>query len=137
MQQRPHLSHHQSQHIFTAREVAQFEYCPLVWWHEQYEPLLKAGSEELFAELVAMEHDHGPQSTALPHYQVIEQLLVRRGAFDEGHQQHGEHAEEVAESEEERSSMPTSSDITRWFVWVACAMLVLAMLLIVVSFFLV
>ena len=42
------------QRRFTASEVAEYEYCPLVWWHEQYEPLSKADTEELFARLVEM-----------------------------------------------------------------------------------
>ena len=85
--------------LFTASEVAEFEYCPLVWWHEQFEPLAQAGSEELFARLVELEHEHGPQAVALPEYEVIEQLLLRMGAFEEGREQHIEHAEEVEEAE--------------------------------------
>jgi hypothetical protein len=87
------------QRLFSASEVAEFEYCPLVWWHEQFEPLAKAGSEELFSRLVELEHEHGPQAVALPEYEVIEQLLLRMGAFEEGREQHSEHAEEVEEAE--------------------------------------
>ena len=87
--------------LFTASEVAEFEYCPLVWWHEQFEPLAQAGSEELFARLVELEHEHGPQAVALPEYEVIEQLLLRMGAFEEGREQHSEHAGEVEEAEVE------------------------------------
>ena len=65
------------QHLFTASEVAQFEYCPLVWWHEQFEPLAQASDEELFARMVELEYDHGAQATTLPEYQTIEQLLLR------------------------------------------------------------
>ena len=85
------------QRLFTASEVAQFEYCPLVWWHEQFEPLAQADKEELFARMVELEYEHGAQATALPEYQMIEQLLLRRGAFEEGRQQHLEHAGEVEE----------------------------------------
>src|SRR5437870_13903287 len=92
------------QRLFTASEVAEFEYCPLVWWHEQFEPLAQADKEELFARLVELEHEQGPQAPALPEYQMAEQLLVRKGAFDEGRQQHLEHAEEVEEVQEERTS---------------------------------
>src|SRR5215469_595767 len=87
--------------IFTASEVAEYEYCPLVWWHEQFEPLAHADTEELFARLVELEHEHGTQAPALPEYCMVEQLLLRRGAFDEGRQQHREHAEDVEEIEEE------------------------------------
>ncbi len=61
------------QRLFTASEVAQFEYCPLVWWHEQFEPLAQAGNEELFARMVELEYEHGAQATALPEYKMIEQ----------------------------------------------------------------
>lgn len=85
---------------FTASEIAEFEYCPLNWWHEQFEPWTHADNDELFARLVEMEHEHGTQAPALPEYRMIEQLLLRRGAFDEGRRQHREHAQEVEESEE-------------------------------------
>src|SRR6266571_3278857 len=100
MQQR-HQSQPQ-QRVFTASEVAEFEYCPLVWWHEQFEPLAQVDTEELFARLVELEQENGSEAPALPEYQMIEQLLVRKGAFDEGRQQHLEHAEKVAEVQEER-----------------------------------
>jgi hypothetical protein len=83
--------------IFTASEVAEFEYCPLVWWHEQFEPWVHAESEELFARLVELEHEQGAQAPALPEYRMIEQLLLRRGAFEQGSQQPPEHAEAVEE----------------------------------------
>src|SRR5215467_121850 len=89
------------QRLFTASEVAQFEYCPLVWWHEQFEPLAQANNEELFARMVELEYEHGAQATTLPEYQMIEQLLLRRGAFEEGRQQHLDHAGEVEEIQEE------------------------------------
>src|SRR5436309_13680228 len=99
MQQRHQtLSRHR---LFTASEVAQFEYCPLVWWHEQFEPLAQAGNEELFARMVELEYEHGAQAIALPEYQMIEQLLLRRRAFEEGRQQHLTHADEVAEIQKE------------------------------------
>src|SRR5713226_1796641 len=100
MQQRQQ-SQVKGQRLFTASEVAEFEYCPLVWWHEQFEPLAQADTEELFARMVELEHEHGPQAPALPEYQVIEQLLLREDAFEEGRQQHIDHAEEVEEIEEE------------------------------------
>lgn len=87
--------------IFTASEVAEFEYCPLTWWHEQFEPWARAESEELFARLVELEHEHGTQAPALPEYRMIEQLLLRRGAFEEGRRQHQEHAEAVEDVEKE------------------------------------
>jgi hypothetical protein len=43
-----------------------------------------------------MEQAHGPQAPALPEYQFIEQLLVQRGAFEDGQQQHNLHSQQVA-----------------------------------------
>jgi len=124
----------QSQRIFTASEVAEYEYCPLVWWYERYEPLATADTEELFARMVELEHDHGPQATALPEYQVIEQLLVRRGAFEQGQEQHHEHAEAVAEIAEERVSAPGVGDQLRRTIRLAIiAIVVLAIVLMAAS----
>lgn len=131
MQQR-NKQQHQSERIFTATELAEYEYCPLVWWYEQYEPLVEADDDELFARMVELEDEHGPQATALPEYQVAEQLLVRRGAFEEGTRQHQEHAEEVAEIEEERISVPSLSGHIRPLLFVALAIMLLALVLIII-----
>ena len=121
------------QRLFTASEVAEFEYCPLAWWYEQFEPLAQSDTEELFARLVELEHEHGPQAPALPDYQVVEQLLLRRGAFDEGQQQHRDHAEAVEEVEEEvRVSVRTTGKM-RVMAWAAVAMVLLALVLIVAA----
>src|SRR5215471_20992803 len=101
MQQRRISQTRSQQRLFRASEVAEFEYCPLTWWHEQFEPLAQADTEELFARLVELEHDHGSEAPALPEYRMVEQLLLRRGAFEEGTQQHLEHAEEVEDIQEE------------------------------------
>ena len=87
--------------MFTASEVGEFEYCPLAWWHEQFEDWAQAESDELFARLVELEHEHGAQAPALPEYRLIEQLLLRQGACERGLQQHEEHAEAVEDIEEE------------------------------------
>ncbi len=87
--------------MFTASEIAEFEYCPLAWWHEQFEPWVHAEDDALFARLVELEHEHGAQAPGLPEYHLIEGLLLRRGAFDEGRRQHQEHAEAVEDIEEE------------------------------------
>lgn len=129
-QQQAHLS----QRVFTASEVAEFEYCPLAWWYEQFDPMAKADTEELFAYLVELEHESGSQAPALPEYQVVEQLLLRRGAFDEGREQHREHAEEVAEIEEERHVVVRPKENTRAIALIALVILVLAILLIVTAF---
>ncbi len=132
MQQRQQ-SYDKSQRIFTASEIAEFEYCPLVWWHQQFEPLAEADTEELFARLVELEHENGTQAPALPEYQMVEQLLVRKGAFDEGRQQHLEHAEEVEEIQEERVVVARRSGNMRILGLAAAVILVLAVLLIVAA----
>src|SRR5690242_11354201 len=108
-QQQMSLRQRNSQQMFTASEVAEFEYCPLAWWYEQYEPASKEDTEELFARMVELEEQHDAAAPTLPEYQMLEQLLLRRGAFDEGRQQHLAHAEEVAgmdEVEDERTAVP-------------------------------
>jgi len=119
--------------LFTASEVAEFEYCPLAWWYEQYESLAHVDIEELFARLVELEHEHGSQAPALPEYQLVEQLLLRKGAFDEGREQHLEHAEEVEELQEERITTARTSGTIRILVLAAGVMLIVAILLIVVA----
>lgn len=118
------------QRLFTASEVAEFEYCPLVWWHEQFEPLAQMDSEELFARLVELEHEHGQQAVALPEYEVVEQLLLRQGAFEEGRQQHDEHAEEVDKIEEEARTTARAGRGGRVLAVLAVVLLVMALLLI-------
>ncbi len=136
MQQRQ-KQQHTSERIFTASEVAEYEYCPLAWWYEQYEPLAQADNEELFAYMVELEHDHASQAPALPEYQAVERLLVRRGAFEEGTRQHLEHAEQVADiAEIEDEHVNVSSAHTgfhiRSLLFIALGIIALALLLIVV-----
>jgi hypothetical protein len=132
MQQR-RKQQHNSQRIFTASEVAEFEYCPLAWWYEQFEPAAQEDTEELFARLVELEQEHDTQAPTVPEYQMIEQLLVRRGAFEQGQQQHLDHAEEVAELEEERVNVPNSSNTLRRMMALVLILLLLALALIVVA----
>jgi hypothetical protein len=124
------------QRLFTASEVAQFEYCPLVWWHEQFEPLARADNEELFARMVELEYEHGAQAPSLPEYQMIEQLLLRRGAFEEGRQQHLDYAGEVEEIEEEvRGGVKTTGRL-RVLAVLTIVFLCLALALVVAAIFL-
>jgi hypothetical protein len=132
MQQRykSQLQSEQQQRLFRASEVAEFEYCPLTWWYGQFEPLAQADTEELFARLVELEHEHGSQATALPEYRMVEQLLLRMGAFDEGTQQHLEHAEEVEDVQEEAHKIATTSGQMRLLVVTAIVMVFIALLFI-------
>ncbi len=72
----------QSQRYFTVSEVAEYNYCQLVWWYEQNEPLVRADNDELYAHLVEIEQEYGAQAPSHPDYQFIEQLLIRNGEFD-------------------------------------------------------
>ena len=125
-----------SQRLYTTSEVAQFEYCPLVWWHEQFEPLAQAGNEELFARMVELEYEHGAQAIALPEYQMIEQLLLRRGAFEEGRQQHLDHADEVEEIQEEIRKGVKATGRTRILVALTIVLLCLSLALVIAAIFL-
>ena len=128
IQQQPSYSR-----LFTASEVAEFEYCPLVWWHERFEPLAQMDSEELFARLVELEHEHGQQAVTLPEYEVIEQLLLRQGAFEQGREQHREHAEEVEEIEEEMRVGARTAAGSRFLLSIALVLVVLALVVIVAA----
>lgn len=132
MQQRNSVQH-KSQQLFTASEIAEFEYCPLVWWHQQFEPMASADTEELFARLVELEYEHDTQAPSIPEYQMIEQLLVRKGAFEEGQQQHLEHAEEVEKVQEERITMGQTGGKMRTVALAAVVLLVLAVILLVAA----
>ena len=94
--------------------------------------MAQTDTEEQFARLVELEHEHGAQAPALPEYQVIEQLLVRKGAFEGGREQHIEHAEEVEEAENIPVSMRTTRR-TRVLTVVIAVILVIALLLIVAA----
>ena len=124
------------QRLFTASEVAQFEYCPLVWWHEQFEPLAQAENEELFARMVELEYEHGAQAPALPEYKMIEQLLLRRGAFEEGRQQHLDHAEDVASIQEDVRRGVRVTRRMRIIAVLAIVLLCLALALVIAAIFL-
>jgi len=135
--QQLHKSQTQSQsqqRFFTASEVAEFEYCPLTWWHEQFEPLARTDTEELFARLVELEHEHSSQAPTLPEYRMIEQLLLPRGAFDVGTQQHLEHAEDVEEAQEEARKVVTTTGQTRVLAIIVAVIVVAALLCIGAAF---
>ncbi len=126
----------EKQRAFTASEVAEFEYCPLAWWHEQFEPHTQEEDEELFARMVELEHEHGQQATVMPEYQVIEQLLLRRGAFETGQEQHRAHAEEVEQAQEEPVNFASAVERTRALIVAAVVILLLALALISAAVFL-
>jgi CRISPR-associated exonuclease Cas4 len=115
--------------LFTASQIAAFEYCSLAWWHDHFDPRALAEDEELFAELVMLERHYGAQAPSLPDYQLIEQLLVQRGAF--------EASAPEEEPPEEAFEMLYDTDLTEpaeqvamhRFIWFAIILLSLALLL--------
>ena len=118
MQQR-RQQQHQSQRLFTATELADFEYCPLLWWHEQFESAVQEDTEELFARLVELEQEHETLAPSIPEYQLIEQLLVRRNAFEpedqlaEYNEDENEDDRELEKREEERIPASTPRIFSR------------------------
>jgi len=112
MQQQHRSKQGKGPRVYTTAEIAQYEYCPLVWWHEQFDPLANGETEDLFAQMVEMEYAHGPQATGLPDYQVIEQVLVKRGAFEkdgigriEGIEGSGEVVDQYAEQMDDEEAI--------------------------------
>lgn len=120
---------HQQQRLYTASELADYEYCPLTWWHDQFDPFAQASSDELFAHLVELEDQYGVQATALPEYQMVEQLLLRKGAFEKGQQQHRDHADEVEESYEEREGLDRTRSVQ--IILIATIVFVLAAIILI------
>ncbi len=86
----------QETHLFSATDVAEYEYCSLAWWHDHFEPLALAETEDLLAHMVELEQEFDTQAPLHPEYQVIEQLLKRRGVFEQGREQHQAYSEVVA-----------------------------------------
>ena len=73
------------------------------------------------------------QAPALPEYKMVEKLLLRRGAFDEGRQQHLDHAEDVEEIEEEIRRGVTATGRMRALTVIVVVLVCLALALIVAS----
>ena len=120
--------------VFNATEVASYDYCPLVWWNEQYEPLVQTDNDELFATLVELEHEHGNQAPTLPEYQVIEQILIRRGAFN-AEEESTELDEDFVdvEQEENYSEAVVTGDKLRRLQVLAVSTLTIALLFLLVA----
>jgi hypothetical protein len=74
--------------IFSASDLAQFEYCPLAWWYEEVSELAQADQEELAERLEALEAGDASSASALPEYEVVKRLLERANQFAQGRAQH-------------------------------------------------
>jgi hypothetical protein len=115
-----------STHIITANEVAEYEYCPLIWWYEHFDPLISADDEELFAEMVVLEQEYGHDAPSLPEYQTIERLLIHRQSRQQYHESAEEVEQMVEEAEEERAE---NLHLLRWTI-VTIVLLLISILLI-------
>ncbi len=73
--------------VFSASDLAQFEYCPLAWWYEEVSDLAQADQEELAERLKELEDAYGASAASSPEYQVIKRLHDRAGRFAQGHEQ--------------------------------------------------
>jgi CRISPR/Cas system-associated exonuclease Cas4 (RecB family) len=80
------------QRVFSASDVAQFEYCPLAWWYEEVSEVAQADEDELERYLGELEARAGSAATTLPEYQVAARLLQRARLFEQGKTQHAEYA---------------------------------------------
>lgn len=78
----------EQQRIFSASDVAQFEYCPLVWWYEEMNELAQAEEKELLQHLEELKRNYGSSASADPEYQVLKRLLVRARRYERGVEQH-------------------------------------------------
>jgi hypothetical protein len=125
----------EQQHFFNATDVAEYEYCSLAWWHDHFEPLALADTEDLLGHLVELEQMFGTQAPLQPDYQVIEQLLKRRGAFEQGRDQHADYAEELAGRASHALRLPEKrAQHMRHLLIVALLLLLSAVLLVVAAF---
>ena len=77
--------------IFSASDVAHFEYCPLAWWYEEMNELAQAEEDELLPHLEELRRAYGPGASADPEYQVLKRLLVRARRYEHGIAQHSGH----------------------------------------------
>ncbi|HEU5200754.1 MAG TPA: hypothetical protein VFU32_14030 [Ktedonobacterales bacterium] len=89
--------------IFSASDVAQFEYCPLAWWYEEMNELAQAEEAELLPHLEELRRAYGPAASADPEYQVLKRLLMRARRYEQGVEQHIRYAspEEAADEQAE------------------------------------
>lgn len=113
--------------IFSASDLAQFEYCPLAWWYEEVSELAQADQDELAERLEALEAERASSATALLEYQVVERLLERASRFALGRAQHAaDAAQRLANTDEARVVV---TPVPRVFTIIVVGLAVLAVLL--------
>lgn len=90
--------------IFSASDLAQFEYCPLAWWYEEVSELAQADQEELAERLEALEAGEASSATGLPEYEVVKRLLELANQFAQGRARHAaDAAQRPASQADERT----------------------------------
>lgn len=113
--------------IFSASDLAQFEYCPLAWWYEEISELAQAEPEELTQRLEELEAEYPTSVSAQPEYQVIERLLERANRFARGREQH---AQDAAKHQVQQTSTKTiSTPVPRIFGVIVAGLVVLTVVL--------
>jgi hypothetical protein len=127
--------------IFSASDVAQFEYCPLAWWYEEVNELAQAEEAELLPYLEELKRAYGPAASANPEYQVLKRLLVRARRYEQGVEQHIRFpalpgvpdglAESGEDQPEQNQNEPNAEDtialppVPRIFGWVVMGLILL------------
>ncbi len=113
--------------IFSASDLAQFEYCPLAWWYEEISELAQAEPEELTQRLEELEAEYPSSVSSLPEYQVIERLLERANRFAHGREQHAQDA--AQRSVQQTSARTISRPVPRIFGVIVAGLVVLTVVL--------
>jgi hypothetical protein len=118
-------------HIFSASDLAQFEYCPLAWWYEEISEVAQADQEELTRHLEELENEYPSAATALPEYQVIERLIERAELFSLGKEQHAAHEAQprVAQTDKKGQVAP----VPRAFTLLVSGLILLTLVLLVLG----
>ena len=93
--------------IFSASDLAQFEYCPLAWWYEEVSDLAQADQDELAGRLKELEDKYGASAASSPEYEVIKRLFDRAGRFAQGHEQQAADASQRPASQRNASTIVT------------------------------
>jgi hypothetical protein len=97
----------EQRHIFSASDLAQFEYCSLAWWYEEFSDLAQADQEELAQRLEELVAEDAATASAQPEYVVIERLLDRAIQFAAGREQQAKvAAQQIHPAEEPTISAP-------------------------------
>src|SRR5579862_2038498 len=116
------------QRIFSASDLAQFEYCALAWWYEEFGDLAQADQAELAERLEELEDQYPNSASAQPEYEVIERLLERAQRLAQGRAQHRAFARRQQSNQPEQKTIITP--VPRVFAALVIGMVVLTVALI-------